>query len=629
MKYRKDIDGLRAIAVLSVIAFHSGIESFSGGFIGVDIFFVISGYLITTLIYRDMQSRCFSFFNFYKRRVSRLLPALSITLVIVLFFGFFLYNGGAFDNLGKEVFYSSFGAANILFAKGQNYFVQDITFRPLLHLWSLGVEEQFYLIWPLLLLLVCKISKKYVLPTAICLFILSLVLSVYAVIESNTKGYFLLHYRAFELFVGVLTSLLAASQERLKLNIKIHKILSYSGLFLIFFPMFILNENSSFPGFNALLPCLGTALLIIFPCQGKVAKLLTCRGFVLIGLVSYPLYLYHHPLISFIHFFEFSLSPISLFFITFSIGAFVAWLTYKYVEQPIRRIVSTSSRLSFVIVVCLSSLMPIFAVTGLIIAKTNGFNIRFDYFNPFAAEITEAHEFTFHENFKSGFQVVDSNHSKALFVGDSLLQQYVLPLMETLNLRTKDIDTVTRGGCVLLKGIDFRDNFDLIPSSILQKRLYDINKTYDYVVISQSWESYDSSVFNFKKSKGFAKWNDLLDNTIDHFLKIAKEVIIIGAHPKVSGTSRIQPHIFKTRTSYDRNLKKLKITNFRSMQDGHDFFKKFDSNANVTVLEPLEIFGMPNSSLRNNKWAYFRDDEHLSSASLAYVTERLKTLILK
>jgi hypothetical protein len=393
--------------------------------------------------------------------------------------------------------------------------------------------------------------------------------------------------------------------------------------------MFILNQNSSFPGFNALLPCLGTALLIIFPCQGKVAKLLTCRGFVLIGLVSYPLYLYHQPLISFIHFFEFSLSPISLFFITFSIGAVVAWLTYKYVEQPIRRIVSTSSRLSFVIVVCLLSLMPIFAVTGLIIAKTNGFDIRFNYFNPFAAEITEAHEFAFNENFKSGFQVVDSNHTKALFVGDSLLKQYVLPLMETLNLRTEDIDTVTRGGCVLLKGIDFRDNFDLIPSSLLQKRLYDINKTYDYVVISQSWESYDSSVFNFKKSKGFAKWNDLLDNTIDHFLKIAKEVIIIGAHPKVSGTSRIQPHIFKTRTSYDRNLKKLKITNFRSMQDGRDFFKKFDSKENVTVIEPQEIFGMSNSSLRNNKWSYFRDDSHLSSASLAYVTKRLKTLILK
>ena len=135
MKYRKDIDGLRAIAVISVIAFHSGIEAFSGGFVGVDIFFVISGYLITSIIYKDVKDGIFSFRNFFERRAARLLPALFITLAIVLLFGFILFDGRSFDKLGKEVFFSALGAANIHFANGLNYFVQDMTFNPLTHLW--------------------------------------------------------------------------------------------------------------------------------------------------------------------------------------------------------------------------------------------------------------------------------------------------------------------------------------------------------------------------------------------------------------------------------------------------------------------------------------------------------------
>ena len=160
MSYRPDIDGLRALAVIAVIVFHSGFELFSGGYVGVDIFFVISGYLITGMVFDEVKSGSFTYANFYKRRIARLGPALAITLATVSCLGFFFYDNKAFDNLGKEIFFSAAGAANILFAQGINYFAQESTVRPLIHLWSLGVEEQFYLVWPTTLVLLGALKLR-------------------------------------------------------------------------------------------------------------------------------------------------------------------------------------------------------------------------------------------------------------------------------------------------------------------------------------------------------------------------------------------------------------------------------------------------------------------------------------
>ena len=614
---------------MSVIAFHTGISALSGGYVGVDVFFVISGYLITTLIYKEINEGTFTFKNFYKRRAARLLPALSLTLLMVLIFGFVFYNNNAFDNLGKELFFSSFGAANILFAQGINYFAKDEAYQPLIHLWSLGVEEQFYIIWPIVLLLLFRFSNRLIIPVSFGLFFVSLGFSVVAVTEGLTKGYFLLHYRAFELLVGVITALFLQRSTGVTLSDLTKQILTYIGLALMILPMFILDAKSNFPGYNALLPCLGTALIIAFPNRGLITKILSHKALVFVGLISYPLYLFHQPLISFIYFFNVQLSALETFFGVASIAMCMSWVTYKFIENPIRKIAhSPQRRKSLITLTGLCATIPAFAVIGLLIAKSNGLEVRFKYLNPFALEISEAHSTTFHKNFERGYKVSPTEHSSALFVGDSVLQHYIVPMKDALGLNTEEIDTVTRGGCVLLKGTNFIDKFSDISCNDIRGKLYKNEKTYDYVVISQAWDSYNSSVLNFSSNvDGYEKWLTLLNETVEHFLQFSDKVIIIGAHPSVEGTLNLQPSITVTRESFSSNLRNLKLTNRSQLEDSRHFFARYKDNERIMIIEPYDIFCNKVCIFSDDHWSYYSDSQHISSASTAFVKKRILELI--
>lgn len=617
--------------MLPVILFHAGISAVSGGYIGVDVFFVISGYLITTLIHKEIKEGTFTFKGFYKRRAARLLPALSITLFAVLIFGFMFYNNKAFDNLGKEVFFSSFGAANILFSQGINYFAKNEAYQPLIHLWSLGVEEQFYIVWPILLLLAYRLSNKTIIPIACSIFIVSLCLSVSAVDAGLTSAYFLLQYRAFELMVGVITALLLLGPIKYRFSDVARQVLSYIGLALILTPMFVLGKSSSFPGFNALWPCIGTALIIAFPNKGLITKLLSHKILVSIGLVSYPLYLFHQPVISFIYFFNINLSPIQTFTFVIAVSTLASSLTYKYIETPIRKMAhSKRHKMSLVATTGLVATIPFFAIVGIFIAKSGGLEERFKYLNPFALEISHAHSITFHENFKRGFNVTPSDHGSALFVGDSVLEHYVLPMKSALNLEDTQIDTVTRGGCVLLKGVDFKDKFSDISCNDIREKLYGSTKTYDYVIISQDWDSYDSSVMNFPKNiDRYERWLPLLNSTIEHFLTISDNVVIIGAHPYVDGTIKLQPSISITKDAFASYLKELKINNISDLKEYHAFFNRYKVNKSVYVIEPYKIFCNNECITNDGNWSYFSDYQHVSTAATNFITERLVDLIRK
>jgi peptidoglycan/LPS O-acetylase OafA/YrhL len=624
IKYRPDIDGLRAISVIAVIFFHSGVKIFSGGYIGVDIFFVISGYLITTLVFDEIKSGTFSYRNFYKRRIARLLPALNITLFIVLLFGFIFYDNGAFDNLGKEIFFSSIGAANILFGQGVNYFAQNESIRPLIHLWSLGVEEQFYLVWPTILILLASLRLKNILLVVVVLFSISLYLSIASGEVSPIKTYFYPQYRAFELIVGVFTALWMRNQyyNELRINKIIKTTIALTSMVLIVAPMFLLEKNSTFLGLKVLWPCIGTSLFIAFSNQTIVSKAIGFSPLVSLGLISYPLYLYHQPIISYLQFFELASSNILTILVVLFVSIPLSWLTYIYVEKPIRSLAHKKDKSSITYVMLLTIGLAVLGVIGILVAKNNGFGFRFQILNPFAYQIAIHNSTTFHSNYKRGLNISDTiSQGKILFIGDSVLQQYVYPFINALNIDSKEVDTVTRGGCVLLKNVLFQEQFSDISCNNLRQELYENNKSYDYIVISQDWNFYDDQILNFATKTPLKKWQPFIEETIEHFKNFSKKIVIIGSHPNVEGTSGLKPTIFQNEKRYRSKLNDLKIQNFKEMVASRSFFEQWHSPDSVIVIHPIDIWH--DDVLHDGKWSFFSDPQHLSSASNEYVVKRL------
>jgi len=332
LKYRPDVDGLRAIAVLLVLHFHAFPAAIPGGFVGVDVFFVISGFLITGIIARELEQGHFSLLTFYARRIRRIFPALLVVLVIALVLGWLWMLPAAFAQLGTDIFASAAFAANIALLLQSGYFDVESTKKPLLHLWSLGIEEQFYLAWPLILLLTARLRLSIV-AVASTLGIASFILNVALIGSHPVAAFFLPFTRAFELLLG---AVLACSWDRVNQSSQASNIRAWTGVAMIAAAAAVLSGHSAFPGWWAILPVAGTALLVSAPgawiCRGVLAS----PPLVWIGLISYPLYLWHWPLLVFgatIKFAPLTLLERELVLIA---SVLLAWATYRFIEIPIR-----------------------------------------------------------------------------------------------------------------------------------------------------------------------------------------------------------------------------------------------------------------------------------------------------
>ncbi len=343
MPYLPYIDGLRGIAVLAIFLFHLDVSVFQGGFIGVDLFFVISGYLITSIIVREMREGRFSFAEFYARRVRRIFPALFVMLFFasvgaVLFLGLL-----QFGDYFKAVRYAAAQASNFMFAREVDYFAPDVSHSPLLHTWSLGVEEQFYLLWPLVLLIAHRFLKggDRAAQMLLTVFFLSLGVSEYLVRTDGMQAFYHLHSRAWQLALGGLAALDIVGRPK---NERVLRVLPFAGLLLMAVPIFAYDE-SNVPGLKALVPCLGIALILYAGrhAQGAVTKALAFKPLAGVGMISYSLYLWHWPLIAFYkQYFSQDLSPqaaAGIAVLTFAI----AWLSFRFVEQPFRRHKATNT----------------------------------------------------------------------------------------------------------------------------------------------------------------------------------------------------------------------------------------------------------------------------------------------
>lgn len=332
MKYRPEIDGLRAVAVVPVILFHAGFESFSGGFVGVDIFFVISGYLITSILIEAIENRTFSFLMFYERRARRILPALFFVMLCSIPFAWMWMLPYQLMDFAQSLIAVSLFASNILFWKESGYFDLAAEEKPMLHTWSLAVEEQYYVLFPVFLFLAWRFGKNRVFWMIVALAAISLVLSEWGWRNTPSANFYLAPTRAWELFAGSITAFIV--QKR---GVQKNELLSLIGLAAIIFSVLAYDESTPFPSVYALVPVVGVVLLVLFADRETLsARLLSTRTFVGVGLISYSAYLWHQPLFAFARIR--SVQEPSLFLMVFLslLSLILAGLSWKYIEQPFR-----------------------------------------------------------------------------------------------------------------------------------------------------------------------------------------------------------------------------------------------------------------------------------------------------
>ncbi|MFD1745286.1 acyltransferase family protein [Rhizobium helianthi] len=332
--YRPDIDGLRAVAVLSVILYHFGATWLPGGFTGVDVFFVISGYIITFHALNRLEKGTFTISDFYRRRIKRIAPPLILMISSVLAFGWLFLMPSEYAELAKSAAYAALGFGNLYFYHNTEYFDQAAETQPLLHTWSLGVEEQFYFVWPLILLVGLRLvaNKSVLRMTLAAAVMLGFIYAVWQTSDNSKAAFYLPHPRAWEIGLGALIAFMPKISSA-----KIGETLSAMGLILIGWSAFTISQQDLFPGLNASYACLGAALVIWPKANASTcSKLLSLSFLQNIGLISYGLYLWHWPLLVFYRTLTLDQSPDVLETLALLLACMaISILSYRYVERPI------------------------------------------------------------------------------------------------------------------------------------------------------------------------------------------------------------------------------------------------------------------------------------------------------
>lgn len=337
-KYRSDIDGLRAIAVFAVVVFHAFPQWLSGGFVGVDIFFVISGYLITAIVINSIAAGEFSFFEFYSRRVKRIFPALLVMFLVCYGVGWYCLDAEDYGLLGKHIAGGAGFVSNIILWQESGYFDRVANTKPLLHLWSLGVEEQFYLVWPLMTWIALRFRAR--LTGAISFVALvSFVYGLWMISQGSAAAYYSPLSRFWELLVGAAVSLLSFTRVTLQEAPTCSRNwLAASGFVMMLTGMFIIHQEFDFPGWWALLPVLGAAGVIAAGPNTVISrKILSHPLLVWFGLISFPLYLWHWPILTYWSLVTLKQPSVSIAFVAVVLSVFLAWLVYRFLECPIRQ----------------------------------------------------------------------------------------------------------------------------------------------------------------------------------------------------------------------------------------------------------------------------------------------------
>lgn len=378
--YRREIDGLRALAVLPVLFFHAGFQTFSGGFVGVDIFFVISGYLITSILITELDSGTFSLLKFYERRARRILPALCIVILVSAAAAYIIMLPDQWTNFLQSAISVIFFASNIFFWLKDDYFSAASEEMPLLHSWSLAVEEQYYILFPVIMLLLWRFGRNPILCVIAILSMLSFLSAEYGSRHYSSANFYLLFGRAWEIFAGSITAFYMSRADRKIFNRPVHIFASWLGFFILCCAIFLFDKNTPFPSAYAILPVLGTMLIIIFANNDNgIGKILSAPVFVGVGLISYSLYLWHQPVFAFARLLIFEIGEVQKIALI-ALSIVLAVISYFLIERPARyRWLKNFKPIGFLVWASIIPIMMAIAAGFLLFQKTPPMNSAVPY----------------------------------------------------------------------------------------------------------------------------------------------------------------------------------------------------------------------------------------------------------
>lgn len=661
MKYRREVDGLRAVAVLPVIFFHAGFKAFSGGFIGVDVFFVISGYLITNIILAEMEQGKFSITNFYERRARRILPVLFFVMLCCIPFAWVWLLPNHLKDFSESLTAVSIFSSNILFWKESGYFDTAVELKPLLHTWSLAVEEQYYVLFPIFMILLWKLRKRWIFGTLMAIAIGSLALAQWGSYNKPSASFFLLPTRGWELAVGALVAFYFLYRKKqiefVSSNKAASEFFGLIGLILIGYSIVIFDNSTPFPGFYALIPTIGTALIIIFSTSNTiVGRLLGTKIMVGIGLISYSAYLWHQPLFVFARHRSFAEPSTKLLIILSAISIILAYFSWRFIEIPFRDRNKISKNFIFKFSLIGSLFFIVIGFSGMI---SNGYSDRLpenllELYNDDKSDNKE--ENSFMENNTNGKYIflMGDSHAKALS-GD-------------LKNRINDIGIgfiySTLGGCPPVENVYRRDkqsincyeyNNDVYKNIISSKYI-------ETIIVSARWTIYlDGSQFD--NTEGGTDYGDpvildLIINTnktthennerkilvenmfyesIMKLVNSGKKIIIVYDVPECGWNPR--EIILKKGLFSDFDLNKA---GSGFLSTGHDVFKKrtertyklFDKigdHKNLFRIKPENVFC--NNYVENRCVSqydgeiFYKDTNHLSKSGSKLVVDQIMKYI--
>lgn len=627
LKYRAEIDGLRALAVVPVILFHAGFELFSGGFVGVDVFFVISGYLITTILIEDLENNRFSIINFYERRARRILPALYFVLLISSLVSTLLMSPQQLKDFGQSLIATVTFSSNIYFFLKADYWAQSSEFLPLLHTWSLAVEEQYYLIFPIFLFFSWRFGKNRVFWIIILIAIISLMLSEWGWRNKTIANFYLTLTRAWELLAGSIVAFIIQ-----KKGVQKNNSLALLGLTAVVFSIFAYDNTTPFPSVYTLLPVLGIVLFLLYADKETfAARLLSKKVFVGIGLISYSAYLWHQPLLAFVQVYQNSIDTnlaekICIAGITF----LIATLSYKYIEYPfrIKKKISSKNILYFTIFPLI-----IFISYGAYLQHSFGLKkLKMSSLSPKTIQYLDILE----QETKMRKEIWNKLLSKAeipfgktakqnfLFIGDSLSEDlYVVSKMSkklesTITSRRLAFDEECAKH-IVTNGREINHGGNFCADSIESYLKSDLFDDADVIVIATTWLSnakYLEDLLNHKllndkkiviyKTHAFTYISSLLVSldsvrgdldSINNFLfkskrsrtEFANEVIAKIALsykiPTLNGFDAFCDSIKQQCTLFDNSDHPLIIDQFHLSKSGIIFFDKWFSNEILNLIE--------------------------------------------